>query len=75
MYLVDYDDLRVAPGLGARLAAGGGLAAVTAEFAKEDGSGVHDDVPLAHFAGVWQALGRVLPPPLGAAAAAPGVLR
>jgi len=37
--------------LSARLAAGGGQAAITDEFRKEDGSGVRD-VPLTHFAGV-----------------------
>lgn len=58
--LVDYDDMRVVPGLGARLAAGGGVDALDDAFDAGDGCGT-TDVPIrAQAAGVWAELQTLL---------------
>lgn len=52
VFPVDYGDLRVMPGLGARLAAGGGVRALRDALETPDGAGVNGDVPLDAHAGV-----------------------
>lgn len=60
--LVDYDDLRLVPGLGARLRSGG-VAALADAFSADDGSGVVNNVPPKAFEGVRGALEHLHPTP------------
>ena len=58
VYLVDYDDLRVIPGLGDKLRDEGGANFLSTLHLIDDGSQVSGDTPLTKYNGVWQAIER-----------------